>query len=212
MEIIVYGFIFYYLSALVGISIGYHRYFTHRSFETTVFFEYIMLFFGMLCGGRSPLTWAAVHRMHHTYSDTEKDPHSPIFQGKWKVILSKWRISYIPKKHIKDLVKNPRLVFFHKYGKYLHLGLAAITLLISINIFFIVIVFPFALSYIGFGLLNWATHKNGEPIDVPFMNILAPGEGWHGYHHSHPMHHRLNRFDPAGWLIERIAIKTKFGG
>lgn len=210
MELFLYGYLFYYISALVGISVGYHRYFTHKSFITTPFFEFVMLFFGLLCGGRSPLTWAAVHRMHHSHSDTDKDPHSPTFQGKWKVILSKWRVEYIPKKYIKDLIKNPRLIFFHKYGKYLHLIIALILLIFSTKLFFILIVFPFVFSYVSFGLLNWITHKSGKPMDVPLMNLFAPGEGWHGYHHSHPMHHRLNRFDPAGWLIERIAIKTKF--
>jgi fatty-acid desaturase len=52
-------------------------------------------------------------------------------------------------------------------------------------------------------------HKDGKPLDVPFMNIIAPGEGWHKYHHNHPMAHRLNKFDIAGWTIERVFIKSK---
>jgi fatty-acid desaturase len=71
MIILLYGYIFYYVAALVGISIGYHRYFTHRSFKTSMYVETIMLFFGLICGGRSALTWAAVHRIHHSKSDTE---------------------------------------------------------------------------------------------------------------------------------------------
>ena len=95
--ILLYGYVFYYVAALLGISIGYHRYFTHRSFKTHQVLEYVMLMLGMICGGRSVLTWAAVHRMHHANSDTEEDPHSPIFKGGWNVLASRWRVQTIPR-------------------------------------------------------------------------------------------------------------------
>jgi len=172
------GYVFYYLVVMIGISIGYHRYFSHRAFETTPAMEYLMLFCGMLCGGRSPLTWAAVHRMHHATSDTENDPHSPKYVGAWRVITSQWSIKHIPRKYIADLVKNTRLQFFHRYGRYIHFFFALnVVALLGWQAFFIVVVIPFALAYIGFGLLNYMAHRNGEPADVPLMNLLAPGEG-----------------------------------
>ena len=202
-----YGYIFYYISSLIGISIGYHRYFTHRSFSTNVFLEHLMLFFGLLCGGRSVLTWAAVHRMHHANSDTEHDPHSPIYVGLWKVITSQWTVDYIPRKYIKDLMKNQRVVFYHKYGRYIHIAYAGIMLILGIKFFIIFVLSPFILAWIGFGLLNWVTHRKGEPNDIPFMNIIAPGEGWHETHHRHPGRYSLNKYDIAGWTIEKIFIR-----
>ena len=207
--ILLYGYLFYYFAAMIGLSIGYHRYFTHRSFNTNKIIETIMLFFGMICGGRSLLTWAAVHRMHHANSDTDKDPHSPVYVGAWKVLLSRWHVNAIPRKFINDLIKNPRVVFFHRYGKYIHIVYAFAMLLCGIDLFLIFVAMPFILAWIGFGLLNWAAHKNGKPIDVPVMNILAPGEGWHKYHHDYPWKSRLNKYDIAGWTIERILIKPK---
>lgn len=204
---LLYGYLFYYIAALIGISIGYHRYFTHRSFETSVLLEHVMLFFGLICGGRSALTWAAVHRMHHAKSDTDKDPHSPIYVGKIKVLLSRWKVDYIPRKYITDLMKNPRVVFYHRYGKYIHLTYSIAMLLIGIEYFVIFVVFPYVLSWIGFGLLNWVAHKNGEPADVPIMNFIAPGEGWHKYHHEHPRAYSLNKYDMAGWIIKKIFAK-----
>ena len=53
--------------ALTGITRGYHRYFSHKEFKTTPIIEIVMLYCGLLCGVRSPLTWAGVHRMHHEY-------------------------------------------------------------------------------------------------------------------------------------------------
>jgi stearoyl-CoA desaturase (delta-9 desaturase) len=206
---LLYGYLFYYFSALIGISIGYHRYFTHRSFDTSVVAEYIMLFFGLICGGRSALTWAAVHRMHHSKSDTEKDPHSPVYVGKLKVLLSRWKVEYIPRKHIADLLRNPRIVFFHRYGKYIHFTYAAVVLLFGLNAFLIFVMAPYVIAWAGFGLLNYVAHRNGMPNDVPIMNLIAPGEGWHKYHHDHPRAHKLNKYDIAGWTIERFFAKPK---
>lgn len=189
---------------MIGISIGYHRYFTHNSFKTNKIVEILMLFFGLICGARSPLTWCAVHKYHHSHSDTETDPHSPVHQGTLSVIFSMWNIRYIPKKFIVPLLKNKRLVFFHKYRLYIYSAYALATLLISINAFVIFTLMPFLLSWISFGLLNYFAHKDGSPKDVPFMNILAPGEGWHKIHHDFPNKYKLHKRDPAGLLIEYI--------
>jgi stearoyl-CoA desaturase (delta-9 desaturase) len=209
MITLLYGYIFYYVSALIGISIGYHRYFTHNSFKTNKFVETIFLLFGLICGGRSALTWCAVHRYHHSASDTENDPHSPMYQGSLKVIFSQWHLSYIPKKYIVPLIKNPRLRFFHAYGIYIYTFYGIFTLLLGLNVFIIFFLSPLILSWIGFGLLNYFAHKEGEARNVPFINILAPGEGWHKVHHDFPNRYKLNKLDIAGVIIERIFIKSK---
>ncbi len=67
--LVLYGYVFYFIAALVGISIGYHRYFTHRSFQTSSRVEIMMLFLGLICGGRSALTWASVHRLPHAKNE-----------------------------------------------------------------------------------------------------------------------------------------------
>jgi stearoyl-CoA desaturase (delta-9 desaturase) len=203
--ILFYGYLFYYVAALMGVSVGYHRYFSHRTFKTNRFVEIVMLMFGLICGGRSPLTWCAVHRMHHSTSDTDKDPHSPVYKGAKAVILSKWRVNYIPRKYMIDLIRNPRVMFFHNYGIYLYLTYALCTLFLGFDAFLIFCVIPFVLAYFSFGLLNYITHRTGEPQDVPMMNLLAPGEGWHKHHHQHPMASSLHTFDPAGLVIKCLA-------
>ncbi len=64
----------HWLTGGVGITLGYHRLITHRSFQTPKWIEYILLFCGTLAC-QSPLEWVAKHRMHHQYSDTDQDPH-----------------------------------------------------------------------------------------------------------------------------------------
>jgi stearoyl-CoA desaturase (delta-9 desaturase) len=75
--IIIFSYFIYMTLAAIGITSGYHRYFAHKEFKATQWQEIIMLYCGLLCGGRSVLGWVGVHRMHHAYADTELDPHSP---------------------------------------------------------------------------------------------------------------------------------------
>jgi len=70
----------YFLSAF-GITVGYHRLFTHRSFETTWPVKMALGFLGSMAVEGPILKWVATHRMHHTRSDTHDDPHSPNLKG-----------------------------------------------------------------------------------------------------------------------------------
>ena len=71
------------MSALtaVGITVGYHRLFTHRAFETNRIVQFFLAVLGSMAVEGPLLKWVAVHRRHHQYSDTHDDPHSPHEQG-----------------------------------------------------------------------------------------------------------------------------------
>jgi len=182
--IIFYGYIIYWIAAAIGITWGYHRYFAHKQYNTNVVMEIIMLYLGLLCGGRSVLTWSAVHRMHHTYADTDKDPHSPKNHPWYAILFSTWRVKHIPRNFINDLLRNPRVMFFHRYGIYilvvhwiLTTGLFGINAVIINSIIFI-------LSYMGFGVLNLFGHDANGPKNNFFINLIAPFEGNHREHHG----------------------------
>ncbi len=66
-----------YLLTGVGITVGYHRLFTHRSFETYRFVRYTFAVLGQMAVEGDVVTWVADHRKHHQFSDQEGDPHSP---------------------------------------------------------------------------------------------------------------------------------------
>lgn len=71
-----------YFLILMGVTVGYHRYLTHRAFEFTAVGRWIarpvLLWLGCLSWQSTPLWWAAVHRQHHHHADGEGDPHSPV--------------------------------------------------------------------------------------------------------------------------------------
>ena len=97
---------------------GSHRYFAHRSYKTSRTFQFILAVLAASAGQRGPLWWAWHHRLHHKYSDTELDLHSPLHKGFWYAHMG-W---FVDIKNINtdldmvsDLSKYPELVFINKY-------------------------------------------------------------------------------------------------
>lgn len=70
-----------YLLTALGITVGYHRFFTHRSFETNRVVQLALLVLGSMAAQGPLLKWVAVHRRHHQHSDHDQDPHSPHTHG-----------------------------------------------------------------------------------------------------------------------------------
>ena len=177
MEIL-YAYLTYYVLATVGITFGFHRYFAHKDYKTNKFLETIMLYCGVLCGGQSALSWCGVHRMQHAYADTKKDPHSPKYNKWWQILFSTWRVKNIPRKFVKDLYNNPRVMFFHRYRYYI-LG---ITYLLLYK-YMLYLLTALVLSYIFYGMLNLFGHNDSGPINRWWINLFAPFEGNHDDHH-----------------------------
>jgi stearoyl-CoA desaturase (delta-9 desaturase) len=71
-----------YLLTALGITVGFHRLFTHRSFETSAVIQFIFGVLGSMAVQGPVLKWVAMHRRHHQHSDDPADPHSPHHQGK----------------------------------------------------------------------------------------------------------------------------------
>lgn len=77
-----------YLVTGLGITVGFHRFFTHKSFDTPRPVAYLLGVFGCMAMQGSIIQWAAVHRSHHQHSDDHNDPHSPVAgRGRWTGVL-----------------------------------------------------------------------------------------------------------------------------
>lgn len=175
---IFYSYITYYVIATIGITFGYHRCFAHRDISVSPVFEVVMLYCGVLCGGQSALSWCGVHRMHHAYADTKKDPHCPKYNKWWQILFSTWRVKNIPRRFVKDLYQNPRVMFFHNY-RYETL---AVTYLLFYP-YMLYLIATFVLSYVFYGMLNLFGHNDNGPINRWWINLFAPFEGNHNDHH-----------------------------
>jgi stearoyl-CoA desaturase (Delta-9 desaturase) len=81
-----------YLFTALGVTLGYHRMFTHRAFESSRTFRAIVAVLGSMAVQGSVITWVADHRKHHTFTDQEGDPHSPHLSGPgfWGAVKGLW--------------------------------------------------------------------------------------------------------------------------
>jgi sn-2 palmitoyl-lipid 9-desaturase len=79
------AFLVFYMFTSLGLTLGYHRLFAHRSFEVPRWLAYVIAVAGYLAIQRGPIFWVAMHRLHHRYSDVPgRDPHTPR-EGLWHV-------------------------------------------------------------------------------------------------------------------------------
>ncbi len=70
-----------YVITGIGVDVGFHRLFTHRGFECTVWLKNVLAISGMMAGVGTLAWWVASHRRHHELSDSVGDPHSPYFSN-----------------------------------------------------------------------------------------------------------------------------------
>lgn len=105
-----------YLFGTLGINIGYHRLLTHRGFVCPRWLEQALTILGVCCWQGSPMSWVAIHRMHHQHSDDPTDPHTPKTSFFWGHMG--WFLIYDPKiydlstydRYARDLLRDR----FHK--------------------------------------------------------------------------------------------------
>lgn len=208
MEVILYSFLWWQVLAITVISAGYHRYFAHRAFKAGVWYEYYVLALGTLTGSRPLIGWAQVHREHHIHTDTEKDPHSPLFKGLWTVLTSTFDAPKPTKRTVKDLLKNKRVMWFYRYHYHIRIATLLFSLLLPIEWAFVFIYSPMIYAYLGFGLINAFAHGPNGVRNSHLLNILSGGEGFHKNHHESPRDWKIGRhwyeLDPAAWFIYLI--------
>ena len=187
-----------YVIRMFGITAGFHRYFSHRSFKTSRVFQFILAFLGQSSAQRGVLWWAATHRYHHKHSDTERDVHSPVQHGFWYShvlwIFSK-RGRSVDYSLIKDFKKYPELVWLEKWERLPPFLLGFLVWLIAgwsglVVGFFLCTVFLFhgtftinSLSHV-IGKQPYATGDSSR--NNLFLAIITLGEGWHNNHHHFP--------------------------
>jgi stearoyl-CoA desaturase (Delta-9 desaturase) len=108
--------VMYAITAL-GITVGYHRLLTHRSFQTSPALEYAFAVLGSMAVQGPVIAWVADHRKHHAHTDVEGDPHSPHVghgDGVLGVLRGLWHA------HAGWLLVEQGRADWHRYGRELH--------------------------------------------------------------------------------------------
>ena len=184
MEYVILSFIWWQILSVTVVSSGYHRYFAHRAFNASKWYEYYVLFLGTLTASGPLLGWVGVHRLHHNHTDTENDPHSPRHQGVIPVLTSTFKVKAIKHRVIKDLLRNRRVMWYHRNHMVIRICTAVgAFVLLSFPMFLVLFVSPMIYAYIGFGTINAFAHRDGKIFNSHWLNILSAGEGYHRNHH-----------------------------
>jgi len=231
-----YGFSWLHLGLLVGmylltglgITIGYHRLFTHKAFEARLPLKAVLAVLGSMAVEGPLLKWVAVHRRHHQHSDEHEDPHSPnmfgggllgVLKGFWHAHLG-WIFKADPpqlSRYVPDLQKDGLVrVLSNLFPLWVLIGLMAPALLGGL------ITLSWTGALLGFiwgGLvrvflvhhITWSINSvchlwgsrpfrsHDESRNNFLFGVLGFGEGWHNNHHAFPT---SARHGLAWWQID----------
>lgn len=219
------GLVWSKIFQFLGHSIGMHRYFTHRGFETSQFWHQVMCWSSVLLGTGSPIGYSRNHRLHHRVVDTPDDLHSPANDGFVPTALGRWEFRtlrwFMSKKTVmvRDWVKDPTCRFIDKQFYRIWTVMIVLGLLINWQAAVFLLLFPAFMYHVELNLFinaighTWG-YRNFETTDRShnnrWINWWLLGEGLHNNHHAHPGRYdhamKDGEFDPSGWFIKQFMI------
>ena len=200
-----------YAVRMFAITGFYHRYFSHRTFQTSRMVQFLFAAIGASCVQRGPLWWAAHHRHHHRVADTAGDPHSPRLHGflwshaGWFLTSRNFSTNLA---RVPDLAKFPELRWLDRFDTAAPVVLALAMFGLGVLLQHVapqmgtsggqMLVWGFFVSTIllfhatvtinslahGFGSRRYATKDDSR--NNPWLALLTFGEGWHNNHHYFP--------------------------
>jgi stearoyl-CoA desaturase (delta-9 desaturase) len=219
-----------YLVRMFAITGFYHRYFSHKTYKTSRFWQFIFAVFGNSSVQHGPLWWAAHHRHHHRYADQDEDPHSPSRHGFWYSHIG-WlttRTNFPTRmEYVGDWAKYPELVWINRFD-------TVVPILLAIALFGLgesLAIYASELGTNGAQMLVWGffvstvvlfhatstinsldhmigTRRYNTP-DTSRNNLalalITLGEGWHNNHHHYAITARQGFYwweiDPTYYLL-----------
>jgi len=210
----------YFMYGCLGIVVTYHRYLTHKSYQTHSFLVRLFSILGCFGGTGSPLAWVAIHLNHHLKSDKPNDPHSPHYKGlKIFALGYEHEVDSSTKWRMRDLIVDPFQQFLHRYY-FLIIAAWSITLYF-IGGFYLVIFLhwaPAAVTAIMSNVVNYIGHKpnwiggyrsynlNDYSTNNWIFAIPSWGETWHNNHHRHPKNYSCGQ---KWWELDISALVIK---
>lgn len=183
----------YFLIFGFGVSMTFHRSITHKALAMHPVLEMIGKFFASIGGTGSPISWVLIHKAHHKYSDTDKDPHSA--RDVLKYVIGKY--PPVSARGMRKLAQSSFNKFMHRHYYLIILTYGAVWATLGVEYFCYGFVYPMVLNMIAGHLVNWYTHSNyvlnyrlHETKDTSQNNAiigaLTWGEGFHNTHHRYP--------------------------
>jgi len=218
-----------YLWTGLGITGGYHRLWSHRSYSASFPVRLALCVGGAAAFEGSAKWWCRNHRAHHRYTDTDKDPYNAK-KGFWYSHLGWMLVKQNTKKigfaDITDLNRDPMIQWQHNYYPWIAIGVGVVFPTIACGVFwndfaggfFYASIVRMVFVHHATFFVNSLAHYLG---DKPFSDhhtaydsfitaMLTFGEGYHNYHHEFPHDYRNGikawHYDPTKWLIKGLHL------
>ncbi len=204
----------------IGLTLAFHRYFAHRSFQMHRIARFIWTWIGTAAMQKGPLWWAGHHVNHHRFADREGDPHSPAVSGVYYAHVG-WFLN--DARHDRLEASNPVVRDFSKAPEIVFLDRCFVIppLVLAVSMYAIGglpwLVWGFCLPTMTLAhatfAINTVNHMFGsrrfDTIDESRNNAItaffAVGEGWHNNHHRYQRSARNGfywwEFDPTWYAI-----------
>ena len=210
-----------FISGVTAITAGYHRLYAHSTYRANAAYRFLMLAFGASTFQQSALKWASLHRTHHQYTDTEKDPYN-IKKGFFYAHMG-WILFYlrsIDYSNVKDLEKSKLIMNQHRHFQLWAVGFGILLPLLigafygyiweallfgvagRLFVVFQVVFFINSFAH-SFGKATYGSEVSAR--DNWVGAFLTAGEGYHSFHHRFPNDYRNGirwyHWDPSKWFI-----------
>lgn len=236
MFIIIFFITIWYLS-LFSQTFFHHRYASHHAFSMSKGWEKFFYIFTYITQGShymSPRAYAIMHRMHHAYTDTDKDPHSPNFSSNIVSMMIRTSKIYtaifkgklkVEEKFLKNLPDWPAM------DKWANSTLSrALWVIAYVIVFLIFVTSPWMYVFLPViiimgafhgAIINWFAHKigyrnfklNNTSENLFSVDILMLGESYHNNHHKYPSAinfgvrwHEIDPIYPVILLLNKLHI------
>jgi stearoyl-CoA desaturase (delta-9 desaturase) len=214
-----------YVLTFVGVEVGFHRHFAHRSFRAALPIRALLAVLGSMAMQGSLIWWAGVHRVHHAHTDREGDPHSPL-EGFLHAHVG-WLFRNIDppdwRRRARDLFRDPlarkATRAYHAWGLAGFVLPAAGVALVKHSwegcvqgLLWGGLVRVFLVNHVIWSI-NSVCHRFGsrpystkdESRNNAYLSLASLGFSWHNNHHAYPGSaintHRWWQIDPCGWAI-----------
>jgi stearoyl-CoA desaturase (Delta-9 desaturase) len=219
----------FYVGTSLGIAMGFHRLFSHRSFGTPTWVRALLAVLGSMAVEGPPIVWVADHRKHHTFADEEGDPHSPhVPGGVWRGLYHAhvgWLVSRTepsdPMRYARDLIKDPLMRRISAlFPLWVLLGLAlpaaagyaltgtatgVLTGLLwggFVRIFLVHHV-TWSVNSLGHYVGRRRFRTGDQSSNVIALALPSLGDSWHHNHHAFP---RSARHGLRWWELDLIGL------
>lgn len=189
--------VLHWVTGGLGITLGWHRLVTHRSFKTPKWVEYFFVFCGALSCQGGVIQWVGLHRFHHLHSDQSQDPHDSSNGFFWSHLgWMFYQVEIEPEvpRITKDIKDDPVYLFLQNYFVLVQVALGLVLYSIGGWPFIVWGVFVRLILVMHCTwLVNSATHMFGyrtfdsddKSRNCWWVALVTYGEGWHNNHHAY---------------------------